>query len=84
MPEAYWNPVEHLQQSFLVIFPKELDHRCSTGEAGLGSKYASAYIYIQVSTIEIISIFNVFAANTLFLAKEEWNNVAVSELKEIS
>ena len=37
----------------------------------LGSKYASAYIYIQVSPREIICILNIFAVkNTLFLTKK--------------
>ena len=55
----------------------------------LGSKYASAYIYIRVSPIEVIlhiilSILNIFAVKYLFLTKEEWNKVAISELKLLS
>ena len=42
----------------------------------LGSKYASAYIYIRVSPIEIIShiilsVLSIFAVKYLFLTKEE-------------
>ena len=49
----------------------------------MGSKYTSAYVYIQVSPIEIIWILNIYAVEYIFLTKEEWNKVAVSELKEI-
>ena len=52
----------------------------STMDVRLGCKYASLYIYIQVSLIEIICKLNIFAVSTLFLTKEEWNNVAISEL----
>ena len=50
----------------------------------MSSKYASAYIYIQVSHTEIICIFNIYAVKYIFCNKEKWNKVAVSELKEIS
>ena len=61
--------------------------RCSTVDVQLGSKYGSAYIYIQLSPIEIIlhiilNIFNIFAVQYLFLTKEEWDKVALKE-KEI-
>ena len=47
--------------------------------------YASAHIYIRISPIEIIlhiivSIWNIFAVKYIFLTKEEWNKVAISEL----
>ena len=56
----------------------------STIDVLLGCKYVSAYIYIQVSPIEITCILNIFAVKYIFSEKEEWNKVAVSELKEIS
>ena len=63
--------------------------RCPIADVLLGSKYASAYIYIRVSPIEIIlhiilSILNIFPAKHLFLTKEEWNKVAINELKFLS
>ena len=53
-------------------------------DAPLGSKYASAYICVQDSLIEIIWILNIFAIKYIFSTKEEWNKLAVSELKESS
>ena len=50
----------------------------------MGSKYASAYIYVQVSPTEIVCILNIFAVKYIFSEKEELHKVAVSELKEIS
>ena len=54
--------------------------RCPIVDVLLGSKYASAYIYIRVSLIEIIlhiilSILNVFAVKYLFSYKGRniWN-----------
>ena len=63
--------------------------RCPTVDVSLGSKYATAYIYIQVSPIEIIlqmilRILNIFAVKYLFVTKENWNKVAISKLREIS
>ena len=63
--------------------------RCPIVDVLLGSKYASAYIYIRVSPIEIIlhiilNILNIFGVKYLFLTKEEWNKVAISELKLLS
>ena len=51
-----------------------------------GSKCASTYIYIQVKPIEIIYILEIFAVKHFFYKrlKEEWNEVAISELKDIS
>ena len=46
--------------------------------------YTSSYIYVQLSLVGIICILNIFALEYTFLTKEEWNKVAVSELKEIS
>ena len=43
----------------------------TTNFVRLVSKYASAYIYIQVSPIEIVCILNIFAVNYIFLTKEE-------------
>ena len=56
--------------------------RSSTIDVRLGSKHTSAYIYIQVSLIEIICILNIFAVKYTFLTKEG-NKVTVTELKEI-
>ena len=63
--------------------------RCPIVDVLLGSKYASAYIYIRASPIEIIlhiilSMLNIFPVKYLFLTKEEWNKVAISELKLLS
>ena len=63
--------------------------RCPIVDVLLDSKYASAYIYIRVSIIEIIlhiilSILNIFAVKYLFLAKEKWNKIAISKLKLLS
>ena len=63
--------------------------RCPIVYVLLGSKYASVCIYIRVSPTEIIlhiilSILNIFAVKYLFLTKEEWNKVAISELKLLS
>ena len=63
--------------------------RCPIVDVLLGSKYSSAYIYIWVDPIEIIlhiilTLLNIFAAKYLFLTKEEWNEVAISELKLLS
>ena len=41
--------------------------RNSTIDVQLDSKYTSAYIYIQLSPIEIICILNIF------VVREEWN-----------
>ena len=54
--------------------------KSSSEENLLGSKYASAYIYINLSPIETICIINTFAVKYLFLTKE-WNKVAIRELK---
>ena len=45
--------------------------RSPTTDVLLGSIYASAYIYIQVSPIETMCILNIFAVEYLFLTKEE-------------
>ena len=55
----------------------------------LGSKYPSVYIYVRLNPIENIlhitlSILNIFAVKYIFLTKEEWNKVAISELKLLS
>ena len=50
----------------------------------MGSKYASAYTYIQVNPIEIICIMNIFAVKYIFHKKEEWNKMAIGELKFLS
>ena len=55
----------------------------------LGSKYASAYIYTQVGPIEIILriiliILNICNVKYIFLTKDEWKTVAVSEFKLLS
>ena len=55
--------------------------RSSTTDVQVGSKYASAYIYIQVSPIEIICILNIFALKYTFFDKRK---TKLSELKEIS
>ena len=54
--------------------------RSSIKDVPSGSKYPSAYIYIQVSPIEIIYILNIFAVKYIFPDKRR---VAVSELKQI-
>ena len=64
----------------------QFSQRSSTADVLLGSKYASAYIYKQVGPIEIICIImnilmNIFAVTYLFLTNEEWNKVAMSDLK---
>ena len=50
--------------------------RGSTIDVRLGSKYASVYIYIQVSLIEIIWILNVFAVKYTFSDKRrmKWSS----------
>ena len=58
--------------------------RNSTIDVVQGFKYASEYIYIQISLTEIICILNIFAVKYIFSEKEERNKVAVSELKKIS
>ena len=44
-------------KAFLWFFSQ----RISTANVLMGSKYASAYTYIQVSSMEIICIMNIFA-----------------------
>ena len=56
--------------------------RISTADVRLGSKYATAYVYIQVSPTEIICILSIFDAK--YLTKEKWNKAVVSELKKKS
>ena len=76
----------------LNIYNKTLlwfSQRCLIVDVLLGSKYASAYIYIRFSPMEfilhiILSIMNISAIKYLFLTKEEWNKVAISELKLLS
>ena len=64
-------------------------HRWPIVDVLLGSKYASAYIYTRASPIEIIlhiilSILIVFAVRYRFLIMQEWNKLAISELKLLS
>ena len=47
----------------------------------MGSKYASAYTYIQVSLIEIVYAMNIFSVKYIFYAKKEWNKFSKSESK---
>ena len=44
--------------------------RCCAIDVRLGSKYTEAYIYIQVSPIEIICILNIFAVKHTLLQKK--------------
>ena len=39
---------------------------CSTVDVQLGSKYVSAYIYVQVSRVETIYILNILAVKYIF------------------
>ena len=55
--------------------------RSSTTDVRVGSKYASAHIYMQVSPIEIMCIWNIFALKYTFFDKRK---MELSELKEIS
>ena len=43
--------------------------RSSTKDVRLGSKYASVYIYIEFSPIEIIYVLNIFAVKYTFSDK---------------
>ena len=53
----------------------------STADVLLGSKYTSAYTYMQINPIEIICIMNIFGVKYIFHTKEERNKIAISELR---
>ena len=72
MPEAYLEPSRTSTIKLFCDFHKDAP---SYVHVLLDSKYASAYIYIQVSPTEIIlhiilSILNIFAVKYLFLQKK--------------
>ena len=62
MPEAYLEPSRTSTITLSCDFCKE----ASPKDVRLGSKYASVYIYMRVSPIEIICILNVFACEIQF------------------
>ena len=88
--DKYWHSVKlfyciaHARGVFRTQSNIWFLQRSSTIVVLLGSKYASAYIYIQVCPTEIICMLNIFTVKYIFSEKEEWNKVAVSELKQIS
>ena len=55
--------------------------RSSTIDARLGSKYASAYIYIQLSPIEIICILNIFSVKNTFSDKRRMKQSSSKRIK---
>ena len=58
---AQWN----IKNKAFLLFLQ----RSSTKNAQLGSKYSSAYIYIQFSPIDIIGILNIFVVIYTFSNK---------------
>ena len=82
--KTYARGVFRTQSNIILKLSCNFCKKSSTIDVRMGSKYTSAYVYIQVSPIEIIWILNIYAVEYIFLTKEEWNKVAVSELKEIS
>ena len=65
MPEVYLEPSRTSTITLSCDFCKEAPPK----DVRLGSKYASVYIYMQVSPIEIICILNVFAVKYSFSDK---------------